>query len=286
MAKEQTVLVSRGDELTMVADGFVTSGTYVRLGNPGGTVYTPVAVSAGATVAIGPFNEDRYYKLSYDNGSISYSFAYEGVFDPDDLTTANEAICDAVGGMVTGNTETGITVTYEDSDNTLDFVVSDEFICDTVGAMVTGNTETGIAVTYEDLDNTLDFAVDGWVSATTFTPVLEGMTSAGAGTYTTQVGHYQKVGKVVTGVINLVWSAHTGTGNLKITGLPVASRAGLTQKIPGLPNGISTATDHIYMKISSGATEGSLHYINAAAETAVAMDTAGELHFNFSYMTD
>ena len=44
----------------------------------------------------------------------------------DDITTAGaseEEVEDFVGGMVTGNTETGITVTYEDGDGTLDFVV-------------------------------------------------------------------------------------------------------------------------------------------------------------------
>ena len=35
----------------------------------------------------------------------------------------------------------------------------DEFIADTVGAMVGSNTETGIGVTYDDSDNTLDFVV-------------------------------------------------------------------------------------------------------------------------------
>lgn len=42
------------------------------------------------------------------------------------LTTSNsaETIEDTVGGMVTGNTETGITVTYQDADGTLDFEVT------------------------------------------------------------------------------------------------------------------------------------------------------------------
>ena len=35
----------------------------------------------------------------------------------------------------------------------------DEYIADTVGAMVSGNTESGISVTYDDTDNTLDFDV-------------------------------------------------------------------------------------------------------------------------------
>ena len=38
-------------------------------------------------------------------------------------TLTNEQVQDIVGGMVTGNTETGITVTYQDSDGTLDFVI-------------------------------------------------------------------------------------------------------------------------------------------------------------------
>ncbi|MDP6583978.1 MAG: hypothetical protein QF535_04935, partial [Anaerolineales bacterium] len=43
--------------------------------------------------------------------------------DTQPLTT--EQVQDIVGGMVTGNTETNIAVTYEDGDGTLDFVVTD-----------------------------------------------------------------------------------------------------------------------------------------------------------------
>jgi len=39
------------------------------------------------------------------------------------FTQSEESITDFIGGTVTGNTETFITVTYNDSDNTLDFVV-------------------------------------------------------------------------------------------------------------------------------------------------------------------
>ena len=65
--------------------------------------------------------------------------------------------------MVSGNTETGITVTYESSDQTLDFVVpaqrTNDTIKDIVGEMVSGNTETGITVTYDSATHTLDFVV-------------------------------------------------------------------------------------------------------------------------------
>ncbi len=77
------------------------------------------------------------------------------------LTT--EEVQDIVGGMFTGNTETNITATYEDSDGTIDLVSTDtntqlstEQVQDIVGAMFTGNTETNISATYEDSDGTID----------------------------------------------------------------------------------------------------------------------------------
>ena len=46
--------------------------------------------------------------------------------DRDGLVQTEESIEDFVGGMVTGNTETLITVTYDDSDGTMDFVVDND----------------------------------------------------------------------------------------------------------------------------------------------------------------
>ena len=46
----------------------------------------------------------------------------ENVVGPSNL---NESIADIVGGMVSTNTESGISVTYDDNDNTLDFNVAD-----------------------------------------------------------------------------------------------------------------------------------------------------------------
>ena len=66
--------------------------------------------------------------------------------------TANTIVSrDASGNFSAGSvTVTGLTI---GSDSIA------EYIADTVGAMVTSNTESGISVTYDDADNTLDFDV-------------------------------------------------------------------------------------------------------------------------------
>ncbi len=129
---------------------------------------------------------------------ISGNADIDGTLEADaitvDGTALDEFIADTVGAMVSSNTETGITVSYQDSDNTLDFVIGtlnqdttgnaatataletartihgvsfdgtanidlSEVIQDTVGAMFGSNTETGITVTYQDSDGTIDLVV-------------------------------------------------------------------------------------------------------------------------------
>jgi hypothetical protein len=59
----------------------------------------------------------------------------------------------------------------------------------------------------------------------TFTPTVGGSTTAGVGVYTVQTGRYTKVGRLVTVEIHIGWSAHTGTGNIRILSLPFTVNA-------------------------------------------------------------
>jgi hypothetical protein len=80
---------------------------------------------------------------------------------------------------------------------------------------------------------------------TSFTPTVVGTTTAGTGTYSSQVGHYTRMGNMVTFTLQLVWSAHTGTGNLRVSGLPFTSldETGLEYVFPVSTNGQLTYTD-------------------------------------------
>ena len=64
-----------------------------------------------------------------------------------------ESIADTVGAMVGSNTETGIAVTYDDSDNTLDFVLG------TTQTSITSLKNAALAIG-RDADNEINFATD------------------------------------------------------------------------------------------------------------------------------
>jgi len=81
-----------------------------------------------------------------------------------------ETIADVVGGMVSSNSESGITVTYQDGDNTLDFDVADWSL--TIDGDASGTaTITNLGNTTLTLDITTitgDVVVGGDVSAANF----------------------------------------------------------------------------------------------------------------------
>ena len=59
----------------------------------------------------------------------------------------------------------------------------------------------------------------------TFTPNIIGSVSAGTGTYAYRIGRYTKIGDRVLFNLIMSWSAHTGTGFMRIDGLPFTSMA-------------------------------------------------------------
>ena len=103
----------------------------------------------------------------------------------DSQVATEESIEDFVGGMVTGNTETGITVTYQDSDGTLDFAVTALPADDlTTGDAAINLTTTVGNITVDAQGNDTDIifkGTDGTVDTTYLT--LDG-SEGGAATFT------------------------------------------------------------------------------------------------------
>lgn len=154
-----------------------------------------------------------------------------------------------------------------------------------------GNTSAnGVGITFPATQvassdaNTLDDYEEG-----TFTPTVQGSTTAGVGTYNQQVGYYTKVGRLVTVNVWLQWTNTTGTGNLRFGGLPFT-----IGNISGNYGGISigyvsnialTAGNIMYGLIEFGST-----FITATqtptgggSNSVVPIDPAGEIAFTATY---
>ena len=109
-----------------------------------GNAATATALETARTIAGVSF--DGTANISLNNNAITNGAGYITA------TLTNEQVQDIVGGMVTGNTETGITVTYQDSDGTLDFVVGtlNQDTTGTSGGFTAGNASNLNAGTLPD----------------------------------------------------------------------------------------------------------------------------------------
>jgi hypothetical protein len=117
-----------------------------------------------------------------------------------------------------------------------------------------------------------------------FTPVVEGTTTAGTATYSSQIGRYSKIGNVVTFFIRVVYSAGTGTGNLRVASLPFET------SFPAIFTIIAeniTLTAANYAVASSSASNFNISInqlpTGGGASTAVPYDGAGSLEISGSF---
>ena len=86
--------------------------------------------------------------------------------------TPNITVGDVVAASLDISGNADIDGTMEADAYTVDGTALNEYIADTVGAMVGSNTESGITVAYQDADNTLDFTVGTLNQDTTGTAAI------------------------------------------------------------------------------------------------------------------
>jgi len=108
-----------GDKQIYVYNG----SSWVALG---GNKFDTIAVS-GQTSVVADGTNDTLTLAAGSNVTITTDAGTDTITIASTNTQlSNEQVQDIVGGMVTGNTETGITVTYDDAGNSLDFVVASQ----------------------------------------------------------------------------------------------------------------------------------------------------------------
>ena len=169
-----TAITSTAAELNIL-DGVTASATDINLidGITNGTVIASKAIITDANKDItGGRNITISGELDAATLDISGDADIDGTLEADAITIAGvtlaETISDTVGAMVGSNTETGISVTYDDSDNTLDFVIGADSI-------VSSMLDTNI-----DIAGTLD--VTGVLTADTNATIAGTLGIAGGST--------------------------------------------------------------------------------------------------------
>jgi cytoskeletal protein CcmA (bactofilin family) len=141
---------------TVTADAFAGPLTGNVTGNVSGTAATVTTAAQSNITSLGTLTT-----LTVDN-IITNGTTIGHTDDTDLLTLASGVLTvagelDAVSLDISGDAD--IDGTLEADAITIGGITLAETIADTVGAMVTSNTESGITVTYDDADNTLDFTV-------------------------------------------------------------------------------------------------------------------------------
>lgn len=130
--------------------------------------------------------------------------------------------------------------------------------------------------------NTLDDYEEG-----TWIPTVAGSTTAGSASYTTRVGTYTKVGRVVTLHCAFDWTGGTGSGRLRITNLPFAASLNTaymgSSRIIGGPTWAAGATPTPGINPGFTIVEFDTHSSGALTPGSVAYTPAGGVIFSITY---
>jgi hypothetical protein len=198
---------------------------------------------------------------------ISGDVDVDGTLEADaytvDGTALNEYIADTIGAMVGSNTESGITVAYQDGDNTLDFTVG------TLNQDTSGTAAIATAVTITDNESTNEnnaiiFAAGGDVDGGNL-----GLESDGNLTYNPSTGTLNTTNISVTGTQTIVNSVTMNASNAVVFEGATADAYETT-----LTTVDATADKTIYMPNATGYLP-----VLSAASTTVITATPTELNY-------
>ena len=235
-----------------ILDGVTASATDLNLidGITNGTVIASKAIITDSNKDItGGRNITISGELDAATLDISGDADIDGTLEADAITiagvTLSETISDTVGAMVSSNTETNITVSYDDSDNTLDFVIG------TLNQDTTGTAALATTVTLSANNSTDETIFPVFADGATGTQGLEtdtGFTynpSSGKLTATEFVGNIDAVDGDFDGTLE--------TDALSIGGTTVTSTAAELNILDGVT---STAAElNILDGVTASATD-------------------------------
>jgi hypothetical protein len=183
--------------------------------------------------------------------------------------------------------QSGVTRQVSIANLTAGRAISGSSVTASTGNFVVGTSGQGIDFSANIPAAGMTSELFNWYEEGTFTPTIIGTTTAGTGTYSLQTGTYTRTGRVVRFNVAITWSAHTGTGNMDIAGLPFTASAtansqpvsvtssNLTVPVTSTPVAMvlaNTTTVRMYVTPTAG-TDASISLL--ALDTAATLWVAG-----------
>lgn len=250
------ILLYTADDNVIVKPEVSLSTTGIRVGVPGGGVYY--------------CNRNRFTHVYMEGATTGMNITSE----------SSSTVVDGVGSIIsttTPFTDNGFStaIFYPKRLGTDDYArFYDKEVRGVAGVKFLATQEASSDA------NTLDDYKEGSFNAT-----IEGTTSAGVGTYSDQTGLYTKVGREIMFDISLQWTAHTGTGDLRVAGLPFTSASGRSIPcsvyiISGLPLASGPVIQGL---VAGGATTITLSQYNGTTVAPIPMDTAAFIRISGRY---
>lgn len=235
--------------------------TFEHYGNL--SLYNQLSAKAGTPNVLNEAGEDIDTRIEGDTAT-SLLVVDAGLDAVQIGTTTAADIMDARGGSVV----------FNENSRDMDFRVESNGVANML--FIDGGADT-IA-----LNN-----VDVTPATSTFSPTVTGSATAGTGTYTDQYGVYFKIGSMVMYQIDLTWTAHTGTGNLQISGLPfTTANNGMNSNASVYWSNLTltAAGSKVIARIAPNSTVVVVAEITNGAAAALPLDTAGTLRLNGWYL--
>ena len=257
LGDSEKLLLGDGTDLQLYHDG---SNSY--LANSTGALKLATE-SSGIAITIGHTTSETTIG---DNLVVAGDLSVGGV-------TLPEKIADTVGAMISSNTETGLSVTYNDSDNTLDFVIGDDSI---VSSMLDTNLDiagtldvTGVLTT--DTNAVIAGTLGAAGGSTNGIAISQGAIAIKNGGAKSRIDLYCESSNAhYTRIEAAAHSAYSGnvTATLPVTTgtLALVSEIPTTEEIQDLVGAMTTSNTETNITVTYQDADGTLDFVVDAAQ--------------------
>jgi hypothetical protein len=250
-----------------------------------GTEVLPI-VQSSATVKVAVSNLTAGRNVSMSGGTVTSGGAIRS-YRPDNAIYTDQSMAAGSGGGYIFNNANGDGFKWQ-------FAGTDQFLIDSsgnakvsLGNLVQGTAAKGVNFTANTPQAGMTSQLLNWFEEGTFTPTIDGSTSAGTGTYTAQSGRYTRIGNRVIFSAVVTWTAHTGTGPMRLGNLPFTANASANDSLVMIPDGITlTASNTLTSGQIIGGTKQAYLFqcpVGGGVLGVVAMDTNASLYVSGSY---